>query len=200
MRELENNPTKEYIRGLNITNISLPKIREKLVLYHFFRDMDKTSYKVKKIFSGGSRIVMKLLPFRKKPYLMVNGERLDVYQSSAYMCITMNLAKYIYNELKTNTKLTRYFKTAFAPDEMAIPTIIFNSPFKENCEYCKENRYDGLKTLSCITYFNYGKSVQVFKLSDYEELRNSGMMFARKFASGISDELMDKLDKEKVIQ
>lgn len=44
-------------------------------------------------------------------------------------------------------------------------------------------------------YFNY-KEIQVFSLKDYEELKESDKMFARKFASDISETLMNKLDKE----
>lgn len=54
----------------------------------------------------------------------------------------------------------------------------------------------GLKSLSAITYFNYGKEIQTFTLKNYDELKHSKKMFARKFATGISDSLMDKLDKE----
>lgn len=87
-----------------------------------------------------------------------------------------------------------YFRYSFAPDEMVIPTIIFNSPYKENASVYPYNRYDGLKSLSAITYFNYGKAIQVFKLEDYAELKRSGKMFARKFESGISDSLIEKLN------
>ena len=50
--------------------------------------------------------------------------------------------------------------------------------------------------MSAVTYFNYNKEIQVFSLKDYEELKESDKMFARKFASDISETLMNKLDKE----
>lgn len=53
VRELESHPAKEYIRGLDVSNLSMPKYHEKIVLYHFFRDMYHVPYKLKKIFSGG---------------------------------------------------------------------------------------------------------------------------------------------------
>ena len=55
------------------------KIPSKIILYHFFRDMNNVPYRIKKFFSGSSRILMRLLPFRKKPYIMVKGKRWDVY-------------------------------------------------------------------------------------------------------------------------
>ena len=65
----------------------------------------------------------------------------------------------------------KYFRFSFVPEEMVI-------------------------SLSAVTYFNYNKEIQVFSEKDYEELKESDKMFARKFASDISETLMNKLDKE----
>lgn len=193
--ELCNNPNKEYITGLNISNLKKPsKILSKITLYHFFRDIEKVPYKIKKIFSGSSRLLMRLLPIRKKPYIIINEKQWNIWQASGYMCLTWNCACHVLHEMKCNIKLMNYFRYSFAPDEMVIPTIIFNSPYKENASVYPYNRYDGLKSLSAITYFNYGKAIQVFKLEDYAELKRSGKMFARKFESGISDSLIEKLN------
>ena len=195
--ELNDNPHKEYVIGLNISEVKNPKkIPSKIILYHFFRDMNNVPYRIKKFFSGSSRILMRLLPFRKKPYIKVKGKRWDVYQSSSYMCITFELAQYVLDELVVNKELMKYFRFSFVPEEMVIPTIIFNSPYKVNATIYKKGVYDGLKSLSAVTYFNYNKEIQVFSEKDYEELKESDKMFARKFASDISETLMNKLDKE----
>lgn len=139
---------------------------------------------------------MKILPIRKKPYVTARGKRMDVYQASGYMCITAALAKYVLKEMNENKELMNYFKYSFAQEEMVIQTIIFNSPFKDRCTLYGYQRYDGLKSLSAITYFNYGKSIQIFTAADYDEIKGSGKMFARKMATGVSEELMQRLDKE----
>ena len=196
-KRLLEKPEREYLKGLDITKLAyLPKTADRIVLYHFFRDMNHASYKTKKIFSGLARLAMKALPIRKKPYLIVEGKKWDVYLSSSYMCITSGLARHVYNIMASNKKLMSYFKHSFVPEEMVIPTIVFNSPYKKFCEVYEKNSYDGLSKLSAVTYFNYGCEIQTFTLKDYEELKQSGKMFARKFASGASDSLMDKLDKE----
>lgn len=195
--ELEDNPQKEYIIGLDISSITEPKkIRDKLVLYHFMRDIPVRSVKIKKMFSGGSRIIMRMLPFRKKAHLTVDGKRWDVYQASGYMCITMKLAKYLYKEMADNHSVEKYFKHSFVPEELVIPTIVFNSSYRNRAMLYPYNRYDGLKSLSAVTYFNYGKAIQVFDENNYDELIQSGRMFARKFSSEKSARLMEKL-KEK---
>lgn len=194
-KELNENPKREYIKGLNISNIeNPPKIKKKLVLYHFFRDL-RTSYKLKKVLSGTSRIIMTILPIRKKTFLLIDNKRWPVYQASAMMCITYDLARYVFDKLN-DQRIINYFKYSFAPDEMVLPTIIFNSPYRINCSLYEKDSYEGLKTLSAITYFNYKEKIQTFTLDDYNELKHSGKMFARKFVTGISDSLMDKLDRE----
>lgn len=194
--ELSGNPHRQYIKGLDITGIVEPKkIRKKIVLYHFFRDLN-VPYRIKQLFSFSSRMIMTILPFRKKPYLIIDGKRWNVWQSSAYMCLTYDCVKFIYDQLSNNKRLSTYFRTAFAQDEMVIPTILFNSKYKEQATVINGG-YCGLKNLSSITYFNYNKAIQVFTQKDYEELKESDMMFARKMQSGISDSLMDIIDKER---
>lgn len=157
--ELAANPQKEYVLGLDITNINEPNsIKDKLVLYHFFRDMPLRFVRLREL----SRIIMKRLPFRKKPYVVVDNERWDVYQASSYACITMELARYIYKVMTEKPELEKYFRTAYVPEEMVFPTIVFNSPYRERAMSYPNQRYDGLKYLSAVTYFNYGQAIQVF--------------------------------------
>ena len=139
---------------------------------------------------------MKVLPFRRKPYIITDGKRIDIYHSSSYMCITSSLAKYALKRMNENKQLMKYLRLAYVPEELVIPTIAFNSDFSKNCMLYPKHQYDGLKYLSAITYFNYGKIIQVFTLNEYDELMASGKMFARKLATGVSDALMDRLDKE----
>lgn len=194
--ELAKHPSRQYIKGIDITNVIEPKkIRKKIVLYHFFRDLN-VSYRIKQLFSFSSRLIMTVLPIRKKPYLIIDGKRWNVWQSSAYMCLTYECAKFIYGQLSENKHLINYFRTAFAQDEMVIPTILFNSKYKEWATVV-DGGYRGLKYLSSITYFNYDKAIQVFTKEDYKELKESDMMFARKMETGISDSLMDMIDKER---
>lgn len=198
-RELETNSLKEYIIGMNMSKEEIPlHAKQNITLYHYFRDLEGVSYKVKKIFSGISRLIMRLLPFRKKDYLVINGERWDVYKASSYMCITFNLAKYLVEQLNTNKILMKYFRYSFVPEEMVIPTIVFNSKFKNQCQLLKGNNCCNLLALSSITYFDYGDSIKTFTEKDIEELRACGRMFARKFTSGLSDELIKILKNRKI--
>lgn len=131
------NPNKEYVIGLNISKIDNPPKKKEVRFISFFRDL-KISYKIKKTFSGVSRILMSALPIRKKAYLVIDDIKWYVYQSSAMMCITSNLAHYILEKL-SDKRIINYFKYSFAPDEMVLPTIIFNSPFRDHCSLYKRH-------------------------------------------------------------
>lgn len=194
------NNKKEYITGYNLSNSSekSPKPNtkqlENIQIYHFFRDLYPLPHKIVNVFSGISRRLMKILPIRKKPYFKINGKKWDIYKSSSYMAITGECAKYIHQQMQ-NKKIINYFKWSYVPEELFIPTILFNSVFAPNAEAIKSDIYPGLKKLSAITYFNYDDIIKVFDENDIDELRNSNKLFARKFASNKSEKLIEKLQK-----
>lgn len=193
---LRDNPQKEFIRAIQVTPHTKPEhFCNKITVFHFFRDLAVNSILVRRAFSGISRYIMTILPFRKKCYIIVDGKKWQVYQSSSYMCLTYKCVAYVLKEMTSNKRVMKYFQTSYVPEELVIPTIIMNSPYRANAEELKGD-YKGLKALSTITYFNYGKQIQVFKLENYQELKDSNMMFARKMSSIISDSLMDQIDYE----
>ena len=192
--ELTRHPDKEYIIGLDHTTLPDPVRQRKITHYHFFRDMRHIPFKYSHLLAKAWRGLMVVLPIRKKTYIeMPDGERWHVWQSSAYMCLTADLARHVLRQMTDNKTLMKYFKYAFAPDEMVIPTIIFNSPWRDRCTVYPRPCYEGLQSLSAITYFEYGRAIKMFSLDDYDKLMASGKMFARKFATGTSDTLMEKL-------
>ena len=59
-----------------------------------------------------------------------------------------------------------------------------------------QNECQGLIKLSPITFFKYTKSIKILDESDYEDIRNSGRLFARKIITGKSDNLITMLSKQ----
>ena len=190
---LAKTPELEYMLGLNLSAPSIPaKQKDRFRLYHFGRDIRVRSYKLKMLCSGGLRTLMKILPLRKKPYVEVGGKQWPVYVCSSYMCITFALAKYLLAEMDGNEAVMKYFRYAFVPEELVIPTIVYNSAFAART-LGELPAYKGLVTLSPVTHFWYGKQIKVLDGGDYDELIRSGKMFGRKFQTGRSEELMDRL-------
>lgn len=191
IKELASHPDTQYITGMDISTCDdPPKIKDKLVLYHFFRDLP-VPYSLK--ISRGSRIIMRLLPIRRKPYIVDKGVKKHVFQASSYCCLTWPLIEHISEQFRNKT-LANYFKYTFAPDELFLPTIVFNSPYAGQATLHKGG-YPGLKGLTQLHYIEYNKAIKVFTEEDFDLLMSTGKMFARKLVTGTSDALMDMIDK-----
>lgn len=195
---LTEKPSKELICGFDISACFKPtKIREKFILYHFFRDMPTRNNQFKRLFSGSARLLMRLLPFRKKPYIeLSSGKRMDIYMGSSWWCITGGCLRFV--RQNWTPQIESYFKTCFAPDEMLIQTIIFNSPFKDNA-ILYTGSYPGLVGLTPLHLIEYNGSIKVFNDADLSMIENSKKMFFRKAISGVSDKLLDIIDSRRRI-
>ena len=77
---------------------------------------------------------------------------------------------------------------------MLIQTIVFNSKFADNAILYKGN-YPGLVGLTPLHYIEYDGEIKTYTEGDFELLMKSGKMFVRKLKSGISDGLIDMLNK-----
>ena len=144
---------------------------------------------------GISKLILKFLGIKKAKNFKVGNKIYEVHKGSDYYCITPALAEYIINTYRNNVEIRKYFKHTFAPSETVIHTIVFNSPFKDKCLAC-DGEYKGLWNMTPLHYID-GCHIKVLGLEDYDKLKSSGKMFARKFRSGISEELIEKLEKER---
>lgn len=128
---------------------------------------------------------------RKKPYLIIDDNIVNIYMGSSWWCVTGKCLEYVYHHI--TTEIEDYFKTSFAPDEMMIQTIIFNSPFKFKALPYK-GPYPGLTGLTPLHHIDYNGSIKVFRDSDIEEIMKADKMFVRKTRTGVSDKLLDIID------
>ena len=198
----QENKDKEYLTGLNLSKLSYSSPinknqLNKITRYHFFRDFFSIPKSIQGKICALSYKLLGLLPPMKKPYVTVNKEQKDVWLSSSYFSLSWKCAKYVYECLENKKEYIRYFRWTFVPEELLIPTIIFNSDFARNATIFMVNDYPGLSKLSALTYFNYGKQIQIFDESSYTELVNAntegGHLFARKFSSDKSAKLIEIL-------
>lgn len=186
---LNYNQNKELICGLNLTDSELSKQREKVTIYHL-RDLSFQNKWLRRIFSVGLIKLMRIFPIRKKPYIIVDGEKQKIYNGSSWWCLTGDCLRYVYENL---SHYEQYFKWSFTPDEMLIQTIVFNSPFRENA-ILYEGAYPGLAKLTPLHLIEYNKEIKIWDESDIEEIEYSDKMFIRKTVTGKSDRLMDIID------
>lgn len=128
------------------------------------------------------RMVNKILPYRRFPI------NLKLYGGSKASWWTLNhaCAKYVANFLNDKTSLDKFLKFCWGTDEFVIPTILLNSPLKDQVVN------DNLRYI----YFPEGKAnPKLLGLDDLKVMLDSNMFFARKFDIPQSDELMDMLDQ-----
>lgn len=195
-RYFDEHPDTEFIMGLNLTRCTDRAQRSKVCCYHFFRDLPWRNLWWKNKLIVASRLLMKMLPLRKQPYTFVNGRRADVYFGSDYWAVTLPCARYIYEKLRSERQLVRYFRTSFVPSELCIQTLAFNSPFASHA-LLYEGDYPGLSGLTPLHYIEYGHAIKNLTLEDLPVLYRSDKMFCRKVVSGVSDSLAEQIDQDR---
>lgn len=96
--------------------------------------------------------------------------------------------------MNTNKVLERYLSTAYAPDELIIPTIIFNSKFAANAILSSTPCFEHLTPLH---YLHYTDHIWTYDEHDFADIMNSGKMFVRKLVSPKSNKLVEMIENFK---
>ncbi len=143
-----------------------------------------------------STLLRRLKIGHNKKGLFVDGLPYTVYWSPTWSalsdaCVRDMMATYDRNRRTLN----RFFRYTFASDEAIFSTLIFNGPFAEKClrrDFPKTAHYNELPSIHYIDYS--GWKPLVFEEKDFDLLMVSGKLFARKFKTGVSDALLDRID------
>ncbi len=109
----------------------------------------------------------------------------NYYGGGTWWSLSIDAVKYIQGVINDTEGLLKKFKHTHCSEEIFFQTILLNSSFKDkivsdDLRYVDWNTRDG----NCPAILNE---------TDFEQLKNSEKLFARKFASGISDSLKNKL-------
>ena len=197
-RYCEDNADKAFVCGLDITALPppMPPMRKYLELWHPCRDLPINHKGLYRVVTAGLRTLLNLLPLRRKPYLSVDGETWHVWQASSYLSVNRRQALYIISRLN-DRRISGYFRHCFVPEEITIPTIIFNSPFRDKARAYEHPSYDGIASLACTHFFFYDGSIKVLTTADLPMLLASNRMFCRKVVSGASDSLVSEIDHQR---
>lgn len=122
-----------------------------------------------------------LLPDRRFPldYTLYGSER------ATWWTITTDCARYLLQFMRENPVVKRFARFTWAPDEYLIPTLIMNSPFRESV--IEENyRY--------IDWSRGGSNPKILTEQDFEPLKKSDKLLARKFDIRVDTGILDLLD------
>ncbi|MGG1364493.1 beta-1,6-N-acetylglucosaminyltransferase [Priestia megaterium] len=152
------------------------------IVYYYFNKHPRKRYANKRIIYKGMSRILKNLGIRRKPPISLD----KFYGGSQWWCLTNECCAYILNFVQTKKDIYNYFKYVLIPDEIFFQTILLNSKFKD--EIVNDN----------LTYINWGEKPTTSPItldkSHYEELIKSDGLWARKFDTEKSVELIKDLD------
>jgi hypothetical protein len=114
---------------------------------------------------------------------------LEPYGGSGWFCLPKQLISYIVEFVNLNPDVKKFFRPALTPDEMFFQTILMNSPLRS--KIVNDNK----------RYIDFGDSAtgahpRILTRDDFEKLKKSEKLFARKFSTQASGEILDLIDQE----
>lgn len=144
------------------------------------------------------RKLLQLLHIRKKPRLSMENREWEIYQASQWVALSRECTQYLLSVVEKYPQIRKYFRFSHAPDQLVIPTILYNTPeFRDKTTVDKTCSYT-FNEYPAIHYVRYhpqrGSSVEYLDESAYDDLLASGKLFLRKAAAGKSDRLIAMLD------
>lgn len=130
------------------------------------------------------KLVNLVLPKRKFPlgYTIVGRAN--------WFTLTVKAIKYILGFLKENPQFIRYFKYCWGADEFIFSTILYNSSFNN-------------KIADNLIYVDWSEGKphpKILTVADYQAIKSSSKLFARKFDMETDSLILDMLEKSIGIQ
>ncbi len=132
--------------------------------------------------------IVKPFPATKKfPRKFINGY--TPYEGSNWFTLSIGLVNDILTGLEKDKNFYTFFKYTHHADEIFFQTLVLNK-FPQHINNINNHN---------LTYVNWDKTTGrpvSFTLEHFEAMQNSKLYFARKFDTAVSEEIMDRIDKE----
>lgn len=117
----------------------------------------------------------------------LKNKNIKVQKGCNWFSITGEFAAYIAQESERLKKILRF---SYCGDEVFVQTALVNSPFADDV-YMKNC---GNNHLACARLIDWQRgNPYVFKMQDFDLIKNSPAMFARKFDMDVDSEIIDKV-------
>lgn len=164
----------DSIQGQELVQFQQPKISaEKLERVRRYFPMQEKDIRNNQLLSFSQRVLVKaqkILGMDRLKYVST-----DFQMGSNWFSITDDFARYI---IRVLPKYVPYFRKSFCSDELIVQTILINSPFKGRLYHAQ---FDDSKqgNMRFIVWINHAPRDIVG--SDYQALKSSDLLFARKF-------------------
>lgn len=116
--------------------------------------------------------------------------KMDVTFGSQWFSITHSFAEYVIEKEKDIYNL---FHKSQAPDELFMQMLAWNSKYREELHYDEEKEsYDNMREIEW-QYETDNSHPKTFKVDDFERIKKSGALFARKFMDDCDRDIIDLL-------
>jgi len=112
---------------------------------------------------------------------------LEPYGGSAFWCLSREALAYVHRFVQEHPELVEFFEHTKIPDELFFQTILMNSPLAPTIVN-DDLRY--------VDWSGGGVHPATLRAEDFERLRRSGKLFARKFDAEADAAILDLLDRE----
>ena len=178
----ENNYDKEFVHFNSINPNK--KVLDRIAIYHplqskvnntFFRKMNSLCIRTQHLF--------KVNRLKKVSFKIGYGAN--------WFSITDKLAQFV---LSKEDFIHRYFYSGYCADELFLQTIVLNSKFLDNL-YLPCTNKDDYHSIQRLVDWSRGsiKNPYVFRMEDFELLKSSEYLFARKFDSKIDSDIISAM-------
>ena len=176
----EENQGKEFIHH---TSDNGDESRMRIQYYHFFRKKRNT---FTKILAQLALIPQKLARFDR----LERFPEIKVQKGCNWFSITSDLAKFT---VENQTKWEMLFSHSYCGDEVFIQTVCESSEFKDNLfmPHCNNDHF------ACARLIDWERgNPYVWRREDYDLIKASPCMFARKFDMNVDSEIIEMLTEE----
>lgn len=185
------NPELEYVHILKLPLVGPHTIDKRLRYYLFFRrwnaSLDKSgvAYLYLRRFQKLSVLIQKWLGVNR----IKGKEEQLLYYGSQWFSITDGFARYL---LTQRTYIKKQFRWTFNPDEHFVQTVLMQSPFRDRISDTPTRAINWKKgTLSLKNGHPSDLTV-----ADYDLLRSSDCLFARKFDETTDPEIISMIVRD----
>ncbi len=188
----DENKEKQVVCAYNLTKCGDPLPQGKISHLAWW----DVPIKNEKLFNKVRRKLNDFLMHFKHPLsFYVDGKEWDVFWGSDWWSLSYDAAKYVYDTYHEHREIEKYFRWCFCPSELWVQTILANSEkYRNNIDYTTNFSLEAVTPLQLI---DYKASMYIWKEKDFDKIVKSGKMFIRKTTSKESEELQDKIDKER---
>jgi core-2/I-Branching enzyme len=107
------------------------------------------------------------------------------YGGSSYWCLSGDAVSFVHRYVRDHPEVVAFFRRVFIPDELFFQTILVNSELRGGIVN-DDLRY--------MRWTATGAGPEVLRVDDFESLRDTESLFARKFDQGVDGRVLELIE------